>query len=85
MSPEALRGEIEHYRDARERVFRYAESLGLCLFGGITASLLARICGVSPRTWYRWEKREREMPIAAWRLLVAVSGVDAPDHPWADE
>ncbi len=76
MNARDLQSAIANSAEATRRVLAYLDSLGVHHSGQISGATLAAVCGVDSRTWRKWVGEEREMPIAAIRLLRLVSGVD---------
>jgi DNA-binding transcriptional regulator YiaG len=69
----ALQLEIQSSPRATKRVLSHLEARQTPHSGYISGSTLAAICGVDSRTWRRWVGGNREFPIAARRLLIAVA------------
>jgi hypothetical protein len=74
-APRELHSKIAADQDASARVLNYLDRLGVAHSGEISGATLGKVCGVDSRTWRKWVGGERGMPLAAWRLLIEVSGV----------
>ena len=69
----ALQLEIQSVASAAKRVLAYLDSRDTAHSGQISGATLAAVCGVDGRTWRKWVGGEREFPITARRLLIAVA------------
>lgn len=76
LAPAGLQRLIASSPMTTHRVLTYLSRRGIAHSGQISGATLAAVCDVDARTWRKWVGGEQQMPGAAWRLLVEVSGVD---------
>lgn len=76
LTPSDLQRLIASSPRATHRVLSYLSERDIEHSGRISGATLAAVCDVDSRAWRRWVGGESDMPGAAWRLLVEVSGVD---------
>lgn len=61
---------------AMQRIVDHLASYGVAAEARPTAATLSAVCCVHERTWQKWKRGDRQMPDAAFMLIVLIAWPD---------